>query len=298
MAEMTTREDRLRSAVVHRLARWAARLPAPEMASLDESCRVSDYLIELIDKGLKPIVNTSPSAAVRLSIEAQERGLRLDGASFLLGAEPVTPVRRTTIEACGAAVVPTYGTSECGWIGAQFPGARVADEVHIFRDAYAVVSRPDGRHSTSSSGRIRSCSRTFGQARQRCCSTRRSAIRPSSKPATGPDPRPSSATRCACTRSAASGRSRRGGQRCAQADFYRVLEEALPRRFGGALTDYQLVRADRRAWAAAIDAQGEPRSRRTVGGGGGGGAVVGDESAEALLRLHVHDNCTRRRPHH
>ena len=268
MAEMTTREDRLRSAVVHGLARWAARLPAPEMASLDESCRVSDYLIELIDKGLKPIVNTSPSAAVRLSIEAQERGLRLDGASFLLGAEPVTPVRRTTIEACGAAVVPTYGTSECGWIGAQFPGARVADEVHIFRDAYAVVSRPD---ETALDVEQRAHPILFTNFRPGAAKVLLNAeIGDSAIIETGDGTGP--AAELGYTVRLHTIRSFRKitawGTTFAQADFYRVLEEALPRRFGGALTDYQLVEQ--------IDERGLPRLTLRVS------PALGELSEEAV----------------
>jgi hypothetical protein len=107
-ASRSTPEDRLRSAVIHGLARWAARLPRPETVPLDKPQPVCDYLLGLLCEGLKPLVNTTPSAAAHLSIEIQEQGRNLNGVSFLLGAEPVTPVRRATIEACGAAAIPTY----------------------------------------------------------------------------------------------------------------------------------------------------------------------------------------------
>ena len=71
----------------------------------------------------------------------------MSGVDFLLGAEPVTRVRRSIIESSEAGAVPTYGTSEAGWIGAQFPEARAADEVSVFRDAYAVIQRPEGGSS-------------------------------------------------------------------------------------------------------------------------------------------------------
>jgi hypothetical protein len=238
-AGMSTRRDRLRSAVVHGLARWAAGLSRPERAPLDQPQRVCDYLLALLSDRLKPIVSTSPSAAARVSIEMQQRGCSLEGASFLLGAEPVTPARRRTIEACGASVVPTYGTSECGWIGAQFPGARVADEVHVFRDAYAVISRATGADPGEHAHPI-----LFTNFRPGAPKVLLNAeIGDSAVLETGPVDGPAAAlgytVRLHTIRSFR--KITAWGTTFAQADLYTVLEEALPRRFGGSLADYQLV---------------------------------------------------------
>jgi phenylacetate-coenzyme A ligase PaaK-like adenylate-forming protein len=85
-------------------------------------------------------LNTTPSAAVGLSLAAQSRGVNLKGLSFLLGAEPLTEVRRTTIEACGARAIPLYGSTEAVWTGGQCPHPRQGDEVHVLGDLHAVVN--------------------------------------------------------------------------------------------------------------------------------------------------------------
>ncbi len=139
--------DSFRALLLHRTLRFLAGLPAPQPAPLDRAPVVLESLLQLLEDGHKPIVNTTPSAACRLARLAGERGRSLSGVDFLLGAEPVTRVRRSIIESSEAGAVPTYGTSEAGWIGAQFPEARAADEVSVFRDAYAVIQRPEGGSS-------------------------------------------------------------------------------------------------------------------------------------------------------
>lgn len=138
---MASPQDRFRSAMVHGMVHWIAGYSRPEPVPVDAPGKIGECLIGLLREGRKPLVNTAPSLAARLSLHMRERGESLEGVTFLLGAEPVTEARRTTIESSGALAAPTYGTSEGGWIGAQFPGAQVADEVHIFRDAYAVIAR-------------------------------------------------------------------------------------------------------------------------------------------------------------
>jgi len=239
MAQMSAPLDRLRSAAVHGIARRAAGLPAPEPAAVGQVARVADYLLSLLREGLLPVVNTSPSAAARLALEVRNRGLELEGVSFLLGAEPLTEARRTTIESCGARAVPTYGTSECGWIGAQFPGATVTDEVHVFRDAFAVIYGPafeprDGPARPLLFTNLRPAApkvlvnAEIGDA---------AVIAPAAT--TGPAAELGYTVRLHTIRSFR--KLTAWGATLAQADLFRVLEEALPAQIGGSLADYQLV---------------------------------------------------------
>ena len=80
--------------------------------------------------------------AVRISLAARARGLSLDGVTFLLGAEPLTPARQATIEASGAKTTVTYGFSEGGNVGSQCAQAGPLDDIHVSLDAFAVVQRP------------------------------------------------------------------------------------------------------------------------------------------------------------
>ncbi|MEJ2081547.1 MAG: hypothetical protein P8Y94_05090 [Acidobacteriota bacterium] len=143
LSKTSSLSGRLRSEVVHGLIRFIGGFPAPEPASLGQLQKVADFLFDQLNAGWKPVVCTPPSAAAALALEIGKKGRSLDGVSFLLGAEPVTAARRRTIESSGARAVPTYGTSEGGWIGAQFPGDSLVDEVRIFRDAYAVIVQRD-----------------------------------------------------------------------------------------------------------------------------------------------------------
>ena len=143
LSKTSSLSGRLRSEVVHGLIRFIGGFPAPEPASLGQLQKVADFLFDQLNAGWRPVVCTPPSAAAALALEIGKKGRSLDGVSFLLGAEPVTAARRRTIESSGARAVPTYGTSEGGWIGAQFPGDSLVDEVRIFRDAYAVIVQRD-----------------------------------------------------------------------------------------------------------------------------------------------------------
>jgi hypothetical protein len=140
MARVEALDDVVRSTIVHNLTRVLAGYPKPIDAPLKEPGEVLDYLLARRAAKASPVMNTSPSGAAMLAERALERGETLDGVHFLLGAEPVTRTRWEAIRGAGANPIATYGTSECGFIGAQFPGATEIDEVHVFRDAWAVVA--------------------------------------------------------------------------------------------------------------------------------------------------------------
>jgi hypothetical protein len=81
-------KERMYASTIHWLARRAGRFPNPRAASFDDPGPVLDRLRHLLDDRQTPSVNTAPSAAVTLSLEAQRRGQSLAGVSFFLGSEP------------------------------------------------------------------------------------------------------------------------------------------------------------------------------------------------------------------
>jgi hypothetical protein len=241
--------DGLVRACVHSIVRRATGCPRPEPVPLSEAWRVRDFLLELLGKGLRPCVNTSPSAAVRICIAAREAGERLDGVSFLLRAEPVTGPRKRTIEAAGARAVPVYGSSEAPMIGAQCPNPGPPDDVHVCRDAYAIVPLKrtlDDGHAVNSlllTSLRPAAPKLLLNAEIGDCAEM--------------ETRP-----CGCLfdelgwtdhlHTIRSFEKLTGeGVTFAGGDLGRVLEEGLPARFGGGPTDYQLVERQ--------DAHGLPR---------------------------------------
>lgn len=239
-------EHRLRASVVHTIARRAARLPQPELASVAEAHRVAAFVRSLLDSGEKPLVNTSPSAAARLSSLVLEQGCRLDGVTFFLSGEPVTLARKRSIEASGACAVPTYGTSEAGWIGAQFPDAESPDEVHVFRDAYAVIAR-DGSSSDPSPLLFTSLRRAGPKV---LLNTELGDSAFLLHGAAG------AALDLGYTLRLHTIRSFRKitawGMTLAVGDLYPLVEESLPRRFGGGFAHYQLVEDHDATGAASL----------------------------------------------
>jgi hypothetical protein len=224
----------LATAWIHWTARRAAGTPAPTRVALDRLDPVVAVLADGAERGRPACVHTTPTTAARLSVTATRLGRSLAGVAFCLGGEPHTDARRQSIEAAGATGVPFYGCSEAATIGAQCPRPSATDDVHVFTDLYATVPDPrpvaDGILLTGllragpkillntdigDVGRIerRSCDCLLGQLGYE---THVSDIRTLQK-LTG------------------------DGATFLALDLYPLLEELLPRRFGGATGDYQLV---------------------------------------------------------
>jgi len=234
-----TRKARASAACIHGVARWAAHFPKPEFVPPQEAGKVGEYLVGLADKGERPCVVTTPSAAVRISLVMQQRGVSLRNVMFLLGGEPLTRTRRETIEACGAKAVPTYGFSEGGSVGSQCPNPAAADDIHISLDAYAVILR----------------ARTLSQG-EPANALLLTALRPASPKILLNTEIGDSGTletrQCGCLfdelgyfrhlHTIRSFEKLTGeGVTFVGGDLFRLMEEILPKRFGGTLGDYQLV---------------------------------------------------------
>jgi hypothetical protein len=276
MARMTALDERLRSSIVHAMTRFWAGWPSPEYAPLTDAGRVLAYLLQRLNDGAKPVVNTSPSAAALLASLAQERGISLEGVSFLLGAEAVTQARWRTILASGARAVATYGTSECGWIGGQFPDATEPDEVRVFSDAYAVIADATGEGPTGS-GQPLLLTNLRPAATKVLINAGIGDTAVIERGCGGP-----AAERFGYDVRLHTIRSFRKvtvwGTTFAVADLDSLIEEFLPSRFGGKLTDYQLIERE--------DDRGTPELRLLVDPGVGplDPAVVADIFLTELAR--------------
>jgi hypothetical protein len=217
----------------------ATGCPKSEFVPLNEATKVGEYLAGLADQGMKPCINTSPSEAVRACMAMADRGISLRDVTFLLGAEPLTPARKTTIEATGAKAVPTYGFSEGGNVGSQCTNPMTADDVHISLDAYAVIQRSlDGEHVMPERALLLTALRPACPKILLNAEIGDSAIL---------ETRP-----CGCLfdevgylqhlHTIRSFQKITGfGVTFVGADLFYLFEEVLPRKFGGGITDYQLV---------------------------------------------------------
>jgi hypothetical protein len=232
-------KERLIAAWVHGAVRRAARLPKPDFLPLSETGRVGEYLVRMTEEGQQPCVVTTPSAATRLGVAVQAQGRSLHNVAFLLGAEPLTRARRETIEAAGAEAVPTYGFAEGGSVGSQCPTPAAVDDVHISLDAYAVIQRArrleddDTVNALLLTALRPACPKVMLNAEIGDCGVLETR-------------------RCGCLfdevgyfqhlHTIRSFEKLTGeGVTFIGSDFFHLLEETLPKKFGGSVGDYQLV---------------------------------------------------------
>ncbi len=224
--------------------RRAGRLPSPERTPYARPQPVLDCIVALLARGKGACLSTTPSSAVKLSQLALSQGTRLDGLTCLLGAEPLTPARRETIESSGAKAAPLYGSSEAIWVGGHCGHAEHDDEVHVLADGYAVIAGKTDDEMDGGSPLLftsfspltskillntdigdrgmlgeRSCDCVYGRMG---CRRTIHMIRSSDK-------------------------ITEFGVTFQVPDVFRVLEEALPRRLGGRTGDYQLIEERNRA---------------------------------------------------
>lgn len=269
------------SAAVHWLARRATGASKPQRVPLAHAWRIGEELARMAAEGPPPCVVSSPSTAVRVCLAVHERGQRLPGVAFLLGGEPFTEARKLAMESVGAVGVPNFGTSEAGAVGAQCPHPVAVDDLHLYLDGVAVLADPrplpDGRTVDA---------------------LLLTSLRPAARKVLlntdiGDYGRLES-RRCDCSLDSLGYHTRLSGIRSFQkltgegmtilgSDLYPVLEDVLPRRFGGAVGDYQLVERQ--------DERGLPRYELLVN------PRVGRVDERALIRLLLNELRAARPPY-
>ena len=252
---------------LHHRYRWSARvlrwgsvlagspLPRPQHVPVERPLPIADWMAGVLRSGRTPHLFTHPSSAVRLCQGASGAGLDLRGAQFTVGGEPITDAKLTAIERAGGAAVPTYGSIECGQVAYGCLAPAVADDLHVFHDLHALIQlgAADGPSGLPPQALLVSSLRPAaslillnvslgdqGVLERRACGcpleqlgwgTHLHTIRSFEK------------------------LTAEGGA-VLDLDVIRVLEEALPSRFGGAPTDYQLLEDE--------DDEGRPRLRLLV----------------------------------
>jgi hypothetical protein len=252
-------EKELRSPLQHRLALryilygsrlWGASLAKPEFVPLGEARRVAEWMAATKTRYGGCSLTCFVSPAVRVCQAAVKHGLDIEGTRFFAGGEPLTEAKRREIESAGASVTPIYAISEVGRIGTGCSRGSEVDDMHFLHDSTAIVRRehelPRGGGSIESflfttllpsTPKVmlnvemgdtavletRECDCIFGQLG---LNQRIHHVRSFTK-LTGI------------------------GMSVVLTDFVRILETVLPRKYGGASTDYQLLEEE--------DVQGDTR---------------------------------------
>ncbi len=114
-------------------------LPAPVWAPLTDPTPVVRFLAATLRQGAIPVVLSFPSPAVRVCLAALEQNIDIAGSRFMLVGEPITRARVETIRRAGCISIPRYATIETGTVGYGCPAGEHSDEVHLLQDRYAVI---------------------------------------------------------------------------------------------------------------------------------------------------------------
>lgn len=122
-----------------KLARLATGLPIPQPEPfIKEQVLVVARHIGHANTSRGILVNSTVSHALRLVLEAEEAGIKLGDVAFWVSGEPLTPLKRRQFEERGVNVYSLFMTAECGEIACQCPVGQESDDLHVLTDVLAL----------------------------------------------------------------------------------------------------------------------------------------------------------------
>jgi hypothetical protein len=215
-------------------------LPWPRFGDIRRPELMAGWLVDRLRSNRPICLAARGSSAVRIAEIVREMGGSLEGVWFILAGEPCTSTKRKVIEASGARVVVRYSVMEAGSIGYGCVDPQAADDVHMLSDCYALVNRTRavGEPSVSVDAFLLTSlllsgpkvllnveSGDYGLIERRACDCQLGALGlqdhiseiRSFEKLTGE------------------------GMTFVKSQLVHVLEEALPKRFGGSSADYQVL---------------------------------------------------------
>jgi hypothetical protein len=225
-----------------RAAAWLAarRLPGPTHVAPDDPLPIVRWMRAVQEGGGTPHVETFPSSAVRLCQAAAAAGLDVAGSHFTLVGEPLTAGRLALVDQTGAVAHPKYSTVECGPIAGACGAPAAADDTHLHHDRHALVQPGPSVDAAGvpSDGLLVTTIRPEAPLVLLNVSLGDRAVL--ERRACGcPLERLGWVTHVHTIRSFE--KLTAGGVAVADTDVVHILDEILPRRFGGGPTHYQLV---------------------------------------------------------
>jgi hypothetical protein len=119
-----------------------APLPWPEPVPIDQAIVVARCAAEMLKAHGRCLILAPVSRALRLCVAAYEAGLDLTGATCMIAGEPPTPAKVRGITRTGARCFPTYGLAEIGRIGVGCAQPAGCNDLHLLKDAFALIQYP------------------------------------------------------------------------------------------------------------------------------------------------------------
>jgi hypothetical protein len=237
--------ERLAIGTIYRAARRAGvTLPRPELVPFERAEVVARAIRGILDQEGLCVLRAYLSTLVRVAVAARETGIDLTGAVFRGAGEAPTPAKVAVVRSCGARYLPVYAFAEAGFAGSGCARPRDENDIHLDTSSLALIQHPrelpefgitvDAFHFTSLKPTspkllLNVQSDDFGAVEDRACGCPFEEL--------------------GLTRHLRHIRSFRkltsNGMTLIGTDMVRILDEVLPRHFGGGPLDYQLVEEER-----------------------------------------------------
>lgn len=222
--------------------RRGLRMPMPEFTPLSAPEAVLDAILEARRRHGRCALITTSSAGVRVAGLASQSGRSLENVNILVGSEPLTPGKAEEIRRTGASVHVRYIFTEGGAAGTGCGNPSAPDDMHFMADSFALIEH---RRPMEGVGHLDTYMFTsllnfapkvmlnvesddFGEFTLRRCGCPLDAL--------------GLHHHFAYVRSFT--KLTGEGAKVLATDCVRIIEEVLPREFGGTSVDYQLLEAE------------------------------------------------------
>jgi len=236
---------------------YGVKLPAITPALFGEEHKIIQWMTHEIPAGGCGIF-TTPSSALRLAVAAERSGVHLPGLTFLTIGEPLTHAKVTAIQRVGGRAFSSLGFTEFGRATYGCASPASPDDSHICSDCVAVIHRR----------------RSVDRVGTEVDALLFTALQPDSRRVllnveTG-DYAMMKERRCGCLLEQVGWTWHLEGIRSFEklnpeglfffgSQLVSLIEEVLPARFGGDLTDYQLVEREDEDGFTRLDILVHPR---------------------------------------
>jgi hypothetical protein len=123
--------------------------PFPEVVRLEQAAVIARWVGDTLRAHGRCLLFTGVSRALRVGLAAKEAGINLSGATFFVGGEPATPAKISPLEQAGVHCIINYSSTETSQIGIGCACPASIGDLHLFRDAVALITHPHGVEGTA-----------------------------------------------------------------------------------------------------------------------------------------------------
>jgi hypothetical protein len=115
------------------------RLLAPQFSRGHQIGQAAEWLARKKEAGSPGLLITFSSPAVRVCLNAEERGLDISGSTMRVGGEPLTPAKSRVLTDAGVRPTAMYVSVETGTLAVSCAKPTDIDDLHFFTDRVGIV---------------------------------------------------------------------------------------------------------------------------------------------------------------